>query len=151
VVMLLFKHIRDPDIMEKLPGIFSLMREILDSKGGLRCVEAILRYVFSTVEDITAKELKDIAEKSLSPQQGEFIMTLAEKIRDEGHREGHREGHQEGLLEAIELGLSLRFGDKSLNLMSLIKQIQDVNRLKAIKEAIKTVKGVSELRAMVEN
>lgn len=74
-------------------------------------------------------------------------MPLAEKIRTEGYKKGH----QEGLLEAIELGLSLRFGDKSLKLMSLIKQIQDINRLKAIKEAIKTVKGVSELRAMVEN
>lgn len=63
VVMLPFKHIRDPDIMEKLPGILSLIRYILDSEA---CAvwKPILRYVFSILEGITAKELKDIAENS---------------------------------------------------------------------------------------
>ncbi|OQX17617.1 MAG: hypothetical protein BWK80_39395 [Desulfobacteraceae bacterium IS3] len=55
VVMLLFKHIYDPDIALKLPGIFSLMREIVESEGGLRFLEKILRYLFSSADTITPK------------------------------------------------------------------------------------------------
>jgi len=53
--MLLFKHIYDPDIALKLPGIFSLMREIVESEGGLRFLEKILRYLFSSADTITPK------------------------------------------------------------------------------------------------
>ncbi|MCP4110119.1 MAG: Rpn family recombination-promoting nuclease/putative transposase, partial [Desulfobacteraceae bacterium] len=151
VVMLLFKHIRDQDIMEKLPAILSLLRDILDSEGGLRCFEAILRYVFSTVEDMTAEKLRTVTEKSLSHEKGEFVMTLAEKLRNEGiqigEERGHQQGLREGLLEAVEIGLSLRFGDQGLKLMPFIQQIQDTDRLKSIKEAVKTAKEVSDIKA----
>ncbi|MCP4133491.1 MAG: Rpn family recombination-promoting nuclease/putative transposase [bacterium] len=154
-VMLLFKHIRDPDIMEKLPGIFSLLRDILDSEGGLRCFEAILRYVFSTVEDITAEKLRTVTEKSLSHKKGEFVMTLAEKLKNEGiqigKEQGYKLGHQEGLCGAIELGLSIRFGDQSLKLMPYIWQIQDTDRLKSIMDAVKTAEDVSDIKAIIEN
>lgn len=56
-----------------------------------------------------------------------------------------------GLPEAIELGLSLRFGDQSLKLMPYIQQIKDADRLKSIKNAIKTVEDVSDIKAMIEN
>ncbi|MCP4352947.1 MAG: hypothetical protein GY795_46445 [Desulfobacterales bacterium] len=158
-VMLLFKHIRDPDIMERLPGILSLLRDILDSDGGLRCFEAILRYVFSTVEDMTAEKLKNVAEKLLSHKEGEFVMTLAEKLRDEGYQLGHKDGHKKGehkglskgLLEAIKIGLRFRFGDQSLELMPFIEQIKDTDRLNSIKDAVITVSDVSEIRAMIGN
>ena len=42
------------------------------------------------------------------------------------------------LLEAIELGISLRYGEKELALMDRIAEIKDNDRLIAIKEAIKT-------------
>jgi flagellar biosynthesis/type III secretory pathway protein FliH len=31
-------------------------------------------------------------------------MTIAQKLRNEGHREGHREGHQEGRQEGVWMG-----------------------------------------------
>ncbi len=56
----------------------------------------------------------------------------------------------EGKLEAIELGLSTRFGDDILGIMGKIQKIQDVERLKAIKDAIKTARDFSEMRKIIE-
>ena len=48
VVLLLFKHIRDPDIGQRLPNILALLRTLLEQENGLRCLETVLRYVAST-------------------------------------------------------------------------------------------------------
>lgn len=99
---------------------------------------------------------------SLNPRKDE-LMGLHQMIREEGLQEGRREGIQkgiqtgiqqgfhDGLLEAIELGISLRFGEKGLRLMGGIRQIDDIDRLKAIKNAILTVPNVSEFQKIVEN
>ncbi len=34
-----------PDIIEKLPAIFSLMQEMIEAEDGLRYIEAVLRYI----------------------------------------------------------------------------------------------------------
>ena len=52
----------------------------------------------------------------------------------------------EELLKAIELGLELKFGQKALSLMSEISQLEDIEQLRAIREGIKTVSTVEELR-----
>ena len=77
-------------------------------------------------------------------------MTLAERIRQQGIHEGIQQGIRQGLLEAIELGISLRFGAEGSRLLHSISQIKDINRLKAIKEAVKTVNTLDELRTIVE-
>jgi hypothetical protein len=49
-----------------------------------------------------------------------------------------QQGMQQGLLSGIELALELKFGTEGLQLMPEISNIQDVERLKAIAQAIKT-------------
>jgi hypothetical protein len=84
VVLLLMKHISDPDLPEKLPAIFSLMHDVTESEGGLRFLEKILRYLFSAADSITADDLKRMLDESFSSEQGGIVMTLAEKLRKEG-------------------------------------------------------------------
>jgi len=78
VVMLLFKHIFDPDLRGKLPGILSLMHDLLEQDTGLKYLETLLRYLFNTMDNITVDEIKNIVEHSLSEEKGGVIMTLAE-------------------------------------------------------------------------
>ena len=54
--MLLFKHIFNPDLREKLPGIFSLMNDLLEQDTGLKHLETLLRYLFSTTVLPPAKD-----------------------------------------------------------------------------------------------
>ncbi|WP_414569437.1 hypothetical protein [Nostoc sp. CCY 9925] len=55
------------------------------------------------------------------------------------------------MLEAIELGLELKFGTSSLGVMDEISQIEDVEQLRAIKEGIKTATTVDELRQIYQS
>jgi len=157
VVMLIFKHIFDPDVAEKLPGIFSLMRELMEKETGLQYIEAVMRYLFHTIDDMSADQIKAIVEQSLTAKEGDFIMTLAEKLRQEGFEKGIRQGMEkgirqgmekgmrEGLMEGIELAVSLKFPDDSVKIMPLINQINDPHRLKAVKEAVRSARDAQEL------
>ncbi len=62
---------------------------------------------------------------------------------------GERIGFRRGMLEAIELGLSLKFGDDVLDIMSEMQKIKDVERLRKIKDAIKTAKDFSEMKGVI--
>ncbi len=61
-----------------------------------------------------------------------------------------RIGIRQGLLEGIELGLELKFGKEGLTLMPAISQIEDIERLRTIKEGILTVNTVEELRQIYQ-
>lgn len=87
VVLLLFKHIFDPDPRQKLPEIFSLVGELLKQVSGLRYLEIILRYVCSATDKITADELLTIAQQTLDKQGGEMVMTIADQLRKEGYEQ----------------------------------------------------------------
>ena len=52
----------------------------------------------------------------------------------------------EELLAGIELGLELKFGAAGLQLMPEISQLTDVEKLRAIRQAIKTAGSPEELR-----
>lgn len=61
-----------------------------------------------------------------------------------------RVARREELLGAIELGLELKFGSEGLALMQEISVLYDIERLRLIKEGIKTVSSVSELRQIYQ-
>ncbi|HAO19387.1 MAG TPA: hypothetical protein DCQ37_02160 [Desulfobacteraceae bacterium] len=119
------------------------MREAVESEGGLRFLEKILRYVSNTADSITRDELKNLVKESFSHEKGGLVMTIAEKMRKEGYRQG--------ILEAIEMGLSIKFGDESLKMMSLIRRIRKSEKLDAIKNTVRHAKDLSELRAILES
>ncbi|MFK5954483.1 MAG: Rpn family recombination-promoting nuclease/putative transposase [Desulfobacterium sp.] len=145
VVMLLFKHVFDSDLLEKLPGILSLMGDLMAKETGLQYLETVLRYLFSTVDDVSTETLKEIVEQALSDREGDNIMTLAEKLRMEGRLEGEIKGEIKGLIQAIELGISLRFPDKLPAIMTKINKINDSALLKKIIDAIKIAKSDTDI------
>lgn len=77
--------------------------------------------------------------EQLEAQQSMQYMTSFERIT-----------RIEGLLEAIELGLELKFGASSLFVMDEISQIYDIEQLRAIKEGIKTATSIDELRSIYQ-
>jgi len=107
---------------------------------------------------MTVSDLKNVVEKNLSFKQGEMIMTLAEKIKQEGVQEGIQQGIQQGvqqgirqgLIEAIEMGLQLRFGAEGYRLMPKIYQIEDVHALRAVKDAVRSMKNIDEIKMVID-
>jgi len=69
---------------------------------------------------------------------------------ERGRLEGIEKGRLAGLIEAIKLGMELKFGLEGLKLLPRIEKEKDITRLDAIKEAIRiatTVKEIEELLA----
>jgi hypothetical protein len=58
-------------------------------------------------------------------------------------------GYTEGVLEAIELGLTIKFGSDGLKHMSVVSRIKDVEKLRAIKDAIKTAANLSDIESVI--
>jgi predicted transposase/invertase (TIGR01784 family) len=148
VILLLFKHIRDPDLRQKLPDILALMRKLMEKETGLQYLEVVFRYLASAREknELSWKQIKDIAEKAISEEAGRYVMTLEEKTKNEGRLEGRLEGLKEG----IELGITLKFPGDIDTVMAKVNKIDDLGTLKEIKETIKAAQDISEIMALLK-
>ena len=91
-----------------------------------------------------------MVEQAISKETGEYVMTLAEKLRKEGEERGRLEGKLEGLRETIELGITLKFPGDIETVMTKVNKMDDLYTLKKIKEGIKTANDISEILALIK-
>ena len=145
VGLLLLKHVFRQDYREKIPEVLKLLRELVEKKTGMQYIETVLRYIFHTVEGMGVDDLKPIVEENLSEEKGRWIMTLAEKVRNEGIEQGI----QQGLLEGITALIEIKFGESGLKLLPELQKIRNADRLREIKDAIRVVLDVREVEKML--
>lgn len=152
VILLLFKHIRDPDLRQKLPGIFALMRTLMEKETGLQWLEVVIRYLASALDEdeLSWDQIKDIAEQAISRETGGYVMTLAEKLKNEGRQEGKQEGRKEGRKEGIEMGITLKFPGDIETVMAKVNKIEDPETLKEITKTIYMAHDISEILALLK-
>jgi len=152
VILLLLKHIRDPDLLQKLPDILVLMRTLMEKQTGLQWLEVVIRYLAAVKDedDLSVKQIKEIAEQAISKDMGEYVMTLAEKLRNEGEERGIVKGKQEGLRKAIELGITLKFPGDLDTVMHKVNKIDDLDTLVEITKTIKTANDISEILVLMK-
>ena len=72
-----------------------------------------------------------------------------QEIFSKGEERGELRGRKEELYSGIELALEIKFGNQGLELMPIISQITDLQKLKAIQQAIKTVNTANELQQIL--
>jgi len=78
---------------------------------------------------------------------------LAERVKQwelEWKQQGLEKGREEGLIEGIELALVIKFGDAPTSLLARIREIHDVDRLRALKEVIRHATTVEEVKRSLE-
>ena len=59
---------------------------------------------------------------------------------------GREEGRREGLLEAIALGLELRFGKEALGDMDAISALEDLSDLERVRDGVRDSAALADLR-----
>ena len=77
--------------------------------------------------------------------------SIAEKWIEQGLQRDRQEGLQQGLSAGIELALEIRFGTQGLQLMSEIYSIQDVAKLRAIHNALRTARRLDDIRELMKS
>jgi len=73
---------------------------------------------------------------------------VAGEVADAWREEGIEIGEARGLLAAIELGLELKFGQAGLELLPSLRQVENLNVLRALYAGIKTAQTLDELRTL---
>lgn len=155
MALLLLKYALSGELWERLPGILRLLEGVWQAENptALMYFEAVLRYVSGVTGDKEGEELREVIKEAFS-EGGEAMETILEKWEQQGFQKGLQQGTQrgirQGLLEAIELGLNLRFGVAGLGILPQVRKIEDVDQLRAIKQALLSAESVDELTVLLK-
>lgn len=97
---LMQKHIRDRDLMGLVDRLVSLL---VTSTANDSQLQTLLNYLlrYGNVSYVSAF-IHEVAERS--PHHKERLMTIAERLRQEGHHHGLQEGIQQGLEQGVQKG-----------------------------------------------
>ena len=101
------------------------------------------------VADTGERLLNEGMKKGLQKGKEEGILQGMQEGMQEGIQKGIQLGIVEGLLEGIELGIGVKFGARGMKLMPAIRKIQDPERLRAIKEAVKIAESTAEIEELI--
>lgn len=148
VALRIMRSIYDPRQGEDLSRITEPMTGMLEQETVPELLKTLLVYVLDANEAVTMADARRAARTVLAEKGDELMTTVAETLRQEGRREGRREGQRQGLLEAIELGLDLKFGVDGVALMPEIHALPDLATLRAVKGAILPAHTVDDIRAV---
>ena len=137
----LISHIFYDDFENGLREVLPLLSELRKRVTGMEYIETVVKYILNVGDEISLNELNKQA-KDFSSEGSEIIMTIAEKLKEEGRIET--------MQEMIEFSLELKFGMSSKFLVKDIKKINDYGKLKEIKKAIKSYDTLEELTNNIE-
>ena len=86
------KHVRDRDFLKQLKHLLrGDLREIY-WHDGKHLTLLLLHYTLEASNASSTKEISQLATRYLSHELGDKVMTLGERLREEGRTEGHIEG-----------------------------------------------------------
>ena len=82
------------------------------------------------------------------------MTTIAEALFNKGVQQGIQQGilqgKLEGLYNAIEFGLEIRYGTQALEMMEGIRKITEMDRLSAIRDAIRVGVKMEDIQDLVQ-
>lgn len=101
---LIQKHIRTRDLLGLVEKLVTLL---VNGRANDNQIQALFNYIMQSGDSTRFNVfINEVTERL--PQQKERMMTIAERLRQEGHRnglqEGRKEGHQSGLEEGLKKG-----------------------------------------------
>lgn len=156
VGLLLMKYIFSEDLRDRLPGILGLLKDLSKKRTGMEYIEAILRYIVNAApgDNVSYDDIKAAFDEALPHTGGGIVPTIADSLIQQGMQQGIQQGIQqgkrEGILEAIELGLTIKFGTKGLRLLPAIQGLKDARQLETVKEAIKASDELTEIEELLK-
>jgi uncharacterized protein DUF4351 len=117
-------------------------------RAGSAAIRRIFRYIFDVDDEITVDELQKLATTTIGDDVEEEIVTLADRLREEGRQKGERTGELAGALtgqrKVLVKLLTLRFGKLPEAAMSRVNAA-GVDQLEAWTERVLTAPTLAEV------
>ena len=98
-IEIILKHIRRKEFTKGLNVFVARLRTV---SGESR--RTMLQYLIEVV-DVSKEALLEAVHRSLPVEEGEFIMTLGERLREEGMHQGMQQGMQQGRQQGMQEGI----------------------------------------------
>lgn len=138
LVLLLMKHYKDGDLAQRLPLWSQTYVEVYKSSG-FDALVRVLMYILEVDNEVKLENVEFVDDLIKAPE-GKVVMTLAERLRQEGREEGLAKGQQRMLLKLLQL----RFGEPSAETTSRV-QAATVEELEAMAERVLTAQTLEEV------
>ncbi|HLB34375.1 MAG TPA: Rpn family recombination-promoting nuclease/putative transposase [Chthoniobacterales bacterium] len=103
LVELVFKYIDIPkssDLIQKIGHLIPIVE-----KKNIDIIETVIQYIYETRKDgISTEEIGKEFQQYLSTTNKELVMTIAQRLREEGMQTGMQQGIQQGMEKGIQKG-----------------------------------------------
>ncbi len=152
--LLTFKHIFDPDLAERLPGVLGLLADVLGHPTALGSLETLLRYVTSASTAVKPEDLGRAIEEAFHHKGDDLMPTAAEIWIEQGKKQGHQQGLQQGQAEtargAVLEALEARFELVPRTIRERLDGIDDPALLKTLHRKAVTTPSLDTFRAALD-
>ncbi|WP_213997411.1 DUF4351 domain-containing protein, partial [Tepidanaerobacter syntrophicus] len=113
---------------DSIDRAIAYLKELEDKQTATEYFETLMRYIFSVDKSLTSSDVSKIVKKieTTYPEGSEVVMTLAEKLREEGLKEGLEKGEVAALAKTALKLLSRKFGPLPEELKSKISKLDSV-------------------------
>jgi len=137
---------------EELGKILLLFRDLENTNTVLEYFEVAMRYIIN-VREISMSDLHEKVSKTI-PERRKYLMTLGDKLREEGRKKGIEEGRKEGIAEGEKRGLQETVSillTKKLNIKEIPENIQkqiksgNISTLEKVRDNIFDINSLDDL------
>ena len=116
------------DFKERFIEALEVLEKLRKQNKGIEYFETMIRYILAAKENMDVEDLKKLSNK-ISSKRGEEIMTIAEKLKQEGIEEGIEKGKRKRDIEIAKKMLS-----KGIDIPDIIEITDlDKNKIEEIK------------------
>ncbi len=146
----MLKYLKQPDFIPRLIKAFRLLKSALDESPDEDWFYIFIQYIFEVRSDLEPEELKKLVEDNISASKGGELMTIAEKLRQEGRKKGRKEGGVEMVKENIIDVLEVKFGRVPSHIAEKIHSGDDLSFLKSLHKKSILINELHEIEEMLE-
>ena len=116
---------------------------VLENQGGTNVVVVLLKYILQVGEVSDKEALIERIKSNVSEKARQEIMTVAQWLKEEGHKQGLAQGLEQGLEQGLAQGIHQGV-QKAANALNLLNQGYDIrsvaNRIGLKLEEVESLK-----------